>query len=217
MPITGVQQLPSWGATLAQPPNTLPFSPTPKAPKNLYQAIEKTRQGYFYSANFVPFQRAQSSRSAVQLMQALQPLVSSPYALRYLKEAGFYQAENDPMAFRLAQEILNKTALVLSINMVQRPYGYPSRLYRVNKDLDGYLVDRPDQMEKLHLLGVSVYDAQNFQRLSAKLLWSVGAQETFLVQQEQEAFLHMLIDASQAPLRDNLACSKLETDHPSKS
>jgi hypothetical protein len=199
-----------------QPSNTLTPPPSPTTFKTFHDAVEKTRQGYFYSNNFVPFQRAQSSRSAVTLMQALQPLVSSPYTLRYLKEAGFYEVENDPMAFGKAQEIMNKTALVLSINMVQRPYGYPSRLYRINKDLDGYLNDRTDQMEKFHLLGTSVYDAQNFQRLSSKLLWSVGAQETFLVHQEQEAFLHMLIDASQAPLRANLACSKLEDPHPSK-
>jgi hypothetical protein len=194
-----------WGVQVRHDPPT-PHMGTPllPPPKTLYQAVSAVRQGYFYTYNFIPLHRVKNSRIGVTLQQGVQPLVSSPYCLRYLVEAGFPEVQNNIAAFQSAQEIISNTCLVMSMNMVQRPYTYPSRLYRLTQKLDAYLSDRPDEMERYHLLGVTGYDAETFQRISSKLLWSIGAAETSLNPQEQQVLLQMLIDVSQAALKEKL-------------
>jgi hypothetical protein len=183
-----------------------PFNPAKTVAKtsDFYTKVHQARQGYFYTANFVPLARAKASRSGLILQQGLQSMLGSSYCQRYLVDAGFDKVAQNLEAFRTAQEVLSNAALVMSMNMVQRPYGYPSRLYRLSAGLDAYLPDRPSEMEKYHLLGVTNYDADMFQRLSSKLLWSMGAPETSLNPQEQEAFLQMLIEVCRATL-----CQKL--------
>jgi hypothetical protein len=148
--------------------------------------------------------RAKNSRVALYLEQGLAPLLKSPLCMRYLEEAGFPEVRQNPQALRQAQDILNDACLVLSVNNVQRNTSYPNRLYRLSADMTAYLNDRPKEMKILGLNGISEYDAERFQRLESKLLWSVGIQETYLSRQEQDDLLRMLIDASQAPLRLNL-------------
>ena len=159
------------------------------------------RAGYFMTRNFVDYHRAQSARLAPMLNRALNPIVDSAYTGRFLEDAGFTTVRENPGALSAARQILKASCLVLGINNVQWPYASPSRLYRVNAELNAYLNDRPDEMQLFHVLGVSPYGADNFQRLLAKLLWSLGAQSTYLNQHEQETFLRSLIDASLAPLK----------------
>ncbi|XVJ50953.1 MAG: hypothetical protein HEQ32_02220 [Vampirovibrio sp.] len=196
----------SWGATLYPSPRWAPANQTRHASPapSLHDTIQARRQGYFYTYLFMPATRAKNSRVALFLDQGLAPLLKSPLCIRYLEEAGFPEVRQNPQALRQAQDILNDACLVLSVNNVQRNTSYPNRLYRLSADMTAYLNDRPKEMKILGLNGISEYDAERFQRLASKLLWSVGIQETYLSRQEQDDLLRMLIDASQAPLRLNL-------------
>jgi hypothetical protein len=180
-------------------------------------AIHSNRDGYFSTRNFVSYPQAQNARLAPMLSLALDPIINSAYSSRYLEEAGFTTVHDNPEALAAARKILKASCLVLGINNVQWPNAAPSRLYRVNAELNAYLNDRPNEMQLFHLLGVSPYEADNFQRLIAKLLWSIGAQSTYLNHQEQEAFLRSLIDASLAPLKAVLMRDKLNTKLPTST
>jgi hypothetical protein len=185
--------------------------PTPVWPEAVNHS---SREGYFMTRNFIPYPQAQNARLAPMLNLALDPIINSGYSSRYLEEAGFTMVRENPEALSAARKILKASCLVLGINNVQWPNSAPSRLYRVNAELNAYLNDRPNEMQLFHVLGVSPYEADNFQRLISKLLWSIGAQSTYLNHQEQEAFLRSLIDASLAPLKAVLMKDTLKTPLP---
>ena len=189
----------AWGATRIPTSRAETLMP-PSRPDELNATPNRT--GLFYSYLFMPAKRGRNSRSAIYLEQALRPLLTSPNTIRLLEEAGFPSVRQNPKHLRKAQEILGDAALVLSINMVQRPLSCPSQLYRLNMGMTGYLNDYPQEIQVLGITGVSnASNALRFIQLSSQLLWSVGIQETYLSPRDQEEYLRMLIDASQAPLR----------------
>ncbi len=189
----------AWGSKRI-PSTPLPMLSPPPTPNEM--ETKPNRSGLFHSYLFMQAPRGRNSRVAIYLEQALRPLLTAPNTVRFLEEAGFPSVRHNPQHLRKAQEILGNAALVLSINMVQRPSSCPSPLYRLNMGMTGYLNDYPQEVQVLGITGIAnATDASRFMQLSSKLLWSMGIQETYLSPRDQEEYLRMLIDASQAPLR----------------